>query len=54
MNKEEFVVLLGADALGMSSQEIDDYYNLSVNLFNTLFNKFKKEKIDRLCATKQV
>jgi hypothetical protein len=54
MNKEEFVVLLGADALSMTTQEIDTYYNLSVNLFNALFNKFKKEKVDRLYKTKIV
>ncbi|MEN9582088.1 MAG: hypothetical protein RL641_42 [Candidatus Parcubacteria bacterium] len=54
MKKEEFVALLGIEVQSMTQQEIDEYYNLSINLFNTLFNKFKKEKIDRLYKVKIV
>lgn len=48
MNKEQFVKLLGAEAQSMTPQEIDTCYDQCVNLFNVLFNKFKREKIESM------
>lgn len=36
--------ILGDDAHKYSQKEIEVYFNMSVNLFNTMFDKWKREK----------
>lgn len=49
MTLEEFKKeILGADAQKYSQKEIEVYFDMSVKLFNTLFNKWKKETFSSL------
>lgn len=53
MTLEEFTKdVLGADAQKYSQKEIEVYFDLSVKLFNTLFNKWKKETFPSLKGKK--
>lgn len=45
MTLDEFIKdILGADAQKYSQKEIEVYFEMSVKLFNTLFDKWKREK----------
>lgn len=53
MTQEEFTKeILGKDAQKYSQKEIDVYFEMSVNLFNTLFDKWKQEKFPLIGAKK--
>lgn len=46
MTLEEFKKeILGADVQNMSQEKIEFFYNASVGLFKTFFDKWKKENI---------
>ena len=44
MTLDEFIKTIGKEAEGLSQEEIEAYYFMSVKLFNTCFDKWKKEK----------
>lgn len=44
MTLDEFIKAIGKEAQGLSQEEIEVYYSMSVKLFNTCFDKWKKEK----------
>lgn len=53
MTLDEFIKdILGADASKYSQKEIEVYFEMSAKLFNTLFDKWKKEKLSLVEAKK--
>ncbi len=43
MTYEEFIKTAEKEIKGMTQNEIEMYYNFSVKLFNSCFDKWKKE-----------
>lgn len=44
MTPDEFKKLLGTDIDRYTQEEVEVFYNASINLFNCYFEKWKKEK----------
>lgn len=45
MTLEEFIKTIGKEADTLSKEEVELYYTMSVKLFNSYFDKWKKEKV---------
>ena len=45
MTLEEFIKTIGKEADTLSPEEIELYYAISVKLFDSYFDKWKKEKV---------
>lgn len=45
MTLEEFIKAIGKEADGLSQEEIDLYYAITVKTFGIYFDKYKKEKV---------